>query len=72
MTDYSLDEIEKMVDPKQYYRANRQFIINFKAIVEVEPFFARKLVAKMSLNVPNSIIISKAKASEFLDWIENR
>jgi DNA-binding LytR/AlgR family response regulator len=72
MTDYSLDEIERVVDPKQYYRANRQFIIHFNAIVEVEPFFARKLVAKMSVNVPNSVIISKAKASEFLDWIENR
>jgi DNA-binding LytR/AlgR family response regulator len=72
MTDYSLDEIERMVDPKQYYRANRQFILQFKAIVEVELFFARKLVVKVEVNVPNSIVISKAKASEFLDWMENR
>jgi DNA-binding LytR/AlgR family response regulator len=72
MTDYSLDEIERMVDPNQYYRANRQFILHFNAIVEVEPFFARKLMVKVGVNVPNNIIISKAKASEFLDWMETK
>ncbi|MBB3188509.1 LytR/AlgR family response regulator transcription factor [Microbacter margulisiae] len=72
VTDYSLDEIEHMIDPKQYYRANRQFIIHFNAIVEVEPFFARKLAVKTNLHLPSSIVISKAKATDFLDWMENR
>lgn len=72
VTDYSLDEIEHIIDPKQYYRANRQFIIHFNAIVEVEPFFARKLAVKTNLHLPFSIVISKAKATDFLDWMENR
>lgn len=70
--DYTLDEIETMIDTSQFYRANRQYIIHYKAIKEVEHYFARKLVAKILVSVPESIIVSKAKASDFLKWLENR
>lgn len=70
--DLSMDEIEGRIDPSVFYRANRQFIVNFKAIREVEHYFARKLVVKVSISVPESIVVSKAKASNFLKWMENR
>lgn len=65
-----LDEIEKMVDPVMFCRANRQFLINRTAIANAERFFARKLVIKLSVNTPEIIIVSKAKASEFLHWLQ--
>lgn len=67
---YSLDELEKMIDTSQFYRANRQFIINRAYIREIEHYFARKLVVLLHQKTPETIIISKAKASEFLRWIE--
>lgn len=70
--NYSLDELEQQLDPVQFYRANRQFIINYKAIDQAEHYFARKLVVKLKVNVPEQIVISKAKASEFLRWMEER
>lgn len=66
----TLDELEKVLDPAEFYRANRQFIINKAAIVNAERFFARKLVAKLIIDTPETIIVSKAKASEFLQWME--
>jgi two-component system, LytTR family, response regulator LytT len=70
--DYTLDEIETMIDASQFYRANRQFIIHYSAIKELEHYFARKLVVKVLVTVPESIVVSKAKASDFLRWMENR
>lgn len=66
----NLDDIEKTVDPAIFYRANRQFIVNRKAISTAEKFFARKLVAQLSVKTPEQIIVSKAKASDFLKWLE--
>lgn len=66
----NLDDLEKSLDPAHFYRANRQFIINRKAIDNVERFFARKLVAQLSVKSPEQIIVSKAKASDFLKWLE--
>lgn len=65
-----LDDIEKTVDPSMFYRANRQFIVNRKAISTAEKFFARKLIAQLSVKTPEQIIVSKAKASDFLKWLE--
>lgn len=67
----ALDDLEKSLDPAQFYRANRQFLINKAAIANAERFFARKLVAKLIVDTPETIIISKAKASEFLQWMES-
>ncbi|WET03973.1 LytTR family DNA-binding domain-containing protein [Flavobacterium sp. YJ01] len=66
----SLDEVEGTISHQQFYRANRQFLINRDAVESVERYFSRKLVAKLSAEVPEIIIISKAKASDFLRWLE--
>lgn len=65
-----LDELEKVLDPAIFCRANRQFLVNRTAIANAEKFFARKLVIKLTVNTPENIIVSKAKASEFLHWLE--
>lgn len=66
----NLDDLEKSLDPAHFYRANRQFIINRKAIDNVERFFARKLAAQLSVKTPEQVLVSKAKASDFLKWLE--
>lgn len=66
----SLDEIEKSMDPNVFYRANRQFIINRVSIDTVEKFYARKLVVKLKIGLSEQIVISKAKSSHFLRWLE--
>lgn len=68
----TLDELEKVLDSRLFYRANRQFLVHAKAIVEVEQYFARKLLLKLSTQTKEPIIVSKAKASEFLQWLEGR
>jgi two-component system LytT family response regulator len=66
----TLDELEKLVDPALFYRANRQFLIGRHGILNAERFFARKLVVKLQVPAPEVIVVSKAKASEFLHWLE--
>jgi len=67
----TMDEMEKKVDHGCFYRANRQFLINRNAIINAERFFARKLVIKLSVETPETITVSKVKATEFLGWLEN-
>lgn len=72
MTDYTLDSLEHEVDPHDFYRANRQFLVSRRNIKEVEQYFARKLVVKSHTTPPESIIISKAKATDFTKWLESK
>lgn len=67
----TLEEIETEADPSAFYRVNRQFLINRKAVKEIEYYFARKLLVRLSAPAPEKIIVSKAKASEFKRWLES-
>jgi two-component system, LytTR family, response regulator LytT len=72
VTDYSLDKLEGEVNPHDFYRANRQFLINRRIVKEVEQYFARKLLVKTLTVAPEHIIISKAKATDFTKWLGNK
>lgn len=64
----NLDELEKL-SGNSFFRANRQFLVCRKAIVDVSSFFSRKL--SLNLNVPfdERVIVSKGKAPQFLSWL---
>lgn len=66
----TLDELEQQLSPRQFFKANRQFIIHRNAIDTVEYFFTRRLVVHLSCAVPEKIIVSKVKAPELLHWME--
>ncbi len=69
--DYdTLDEVEDLLDPRQFYRANRQFIINIDGIASVKPSMNSKLLVKMK--TPNDKIeidMSREKAPLFRKWL---
>jgi two-component system, LytTR family, response regulator LytT len=71
VTQYTLDQLETMLNPQQFFRANRQFLINRELILNVEHYFNRRLYVKLMIETPEKIIISKIKAAEFLHWMEN-
>lgn len=72
MIDYvTLEEVEELLDPKQFYRANRQFIINMDAIQSVKPVENSKLIIR--LKEPNhklDIDMSRLKSPEFKKWMD--
>lgn len=64
----TLDDIMMQLNPDDFFRANRQFIVSRKAIKDLTIWFDNKLSLNMSVNIPEKIIISKAKVSEFKNW----
>lgn len=68
----SLDQIAGSVSPKQFFRVNRQYLVNFSSIMEIEHYFLRKLYVKLTVETPEQLLINKEKTPSFLAWMENR
>jgi DNA-binding LytR/AlgR family response regulator len=68
----SLDQLAALLSPRQFYRLNRQYLINFSAIKEVEHYFSRKLLVQLMIPCPDKLLIGKEKTSTFLSWLEDR
>ena len=68
----SLDQVAASVSSKHFFRVNRQYLVNFKAIKEVEHYFLRKLYVKLIIETPDKLLINKEKSNSFLNWMEDR
>jgi two-component system LytT family response regulator len=66
--DYTLDELEDMLNPEIFFRANRQFIISRKAIKDIDLWFNNRLSVNLKGSVPEKILVSKARVPEFRSW----
>lgn len=66
--DYILDELENLLNPEDFFRANRQYIISRKAIKDIDIWFTNRLSVNLKITVPEKILISKARISEFKTW----
>lgn len=64
----SLEELEDKLSP-EFYRINRQFVVNRKVIKDVSRYFGRKLLINLILPFPEQLIISKEKITHFLEWL---
>lgn len=70
--NYSLEKVHKMLSSKVFFRLNRQYLINFNAVKEVEHYFGRKLHVKLVVTTPERLLIGKTRSSHFLKWLEER
>ena len=69
MDERSLDELAQQLDPALFYRANRQFLVSRKAIREIEYYFNGRLVVKLHPSPEEKVIISRARAGNFKEWM---
>ncbi|WP_197276722.1 LytTR family DNA-binding domain-containing protein [Mangrovimonas sp. ST2L15] len=67
----TLDELESSLNPDEFFRANRQFIIHRDAVQDLENYFSRRMVLKLQVPTSEVIIVSKTKSPQLLRWLEN-
>ncbi|MGE5679536.1 MAG: LytR/AlgR family response regulator transcription factor [Bacillota bacterium] len=70
VVDYTLDELEELLDPADFFRANRSYIININVIDNISSVFSGKLKVKLRLKTEEDIIISREKTSPFREWLD--
>lgn len=68
----SLDHIFSSLNPANYYRANKQFIIARNAVENITVWFDSRLLVTLDRDVPERIYISKNKAADFKEWLVNQ
>ena len=67
--DFNLDELMQQLEPRQFYRANRQFIVHFPAIRKIHKYHKGKLLVELEKQTNEPIIVSSEKATDFKNWL---
>ena len=69
IVNYSLNDLEKMLNPNDFFRLNRKMITSFSAIQKIHKYFNGKLLIELSPKVLEKIVISREKAIVFKEWL---
>lgn len=68
--DYSLDQIQKLVDPEKFFRINRNYLINVDAIQDIYSYSSSRLGVKIRMLDHLDLIVSREKVSDFKKWLD--
>lgn len=67
--DKSLETIISQLPQDNFFRANRQFIISRQAINDISVWFGSRLTVNLKQQIPERIVVSKARVPEFKRWL---
>ncbi|MBC8109981.1 MAG: response regulator transcription factor [Verrucomicrobia bacterium] len=70
LVDYTLEELEKIVDPAYFFRLNRQVITSANAIQKIYTYFNGKLKLELTPEISQEVVVSREKAPVFKLWLE--
>jgi two-component system LytT family response regulator len=68
--DYSLDELITLLNSKNFFQLNRQFISSLKSIKDIHTYFNGKLKVSLNPSVEEEVLVSRERASEFKKWLD--
>ena len=68
--DYTLDQLEEMLDPKKFFRLNRKYISSFEAITEIHTYSNSRLKIKLANSSDNDILVSREKVGALKEWLD--
>ncbi|MBP6397475.1 MAG: response regulator transcription factor [Saprospiraceae bacterium] len=68
-SDYKLQDLESQLDPKYFFRVNRQFIVHIDSISSMNTYSKARINLRLNPEFKEDIIISTEKTPEFKEWL---
>ena len=70
MLDYTLDELQELLDPKQFFRVNRKYIISLSTIRDIVSHSNSRLKLLLKASHEDEIIVARERVQEFRAWLD--
>ncbi len=68
--EYTIDQLENILDPIHFFRVNRKFMVSVKSVVEIHSYFNSRLLLKLLPKEEEQIIVSRERTTNFKKWLD--
>lgn len=69
VVDYTMDELEEMIDPQDYFRISRSFYVSAASIERIDDYFGNRLILGLKPALDKEAVVSREKVSDFKRWM---
>jgi DNA-binding LytR/AlgR family response regulator len=70
LLDYTLEQLETLVDPARFYRINRQYIVSMSAIEDIISLSHSRLQLRLRNCSDKDVLVSREKTQDFKHWLD--
>jgi DNA-binding LytR/AlgR family response regulator len=70
ITDYTLDSLETMLNPKKFFRLTRSYMVSINSVKTVYKYFNSRLKIKLEPVTQDEVLVSRIRVQDFLKWLE--
>lgn len=68
--NYTLEQLEEIMDPARFFRINRKYIIALDAIRDIVSLSGSRLLIKLISNEDDELTVSRNRIQDFKSWLE--
>jgi len=69
VVDYTMDELEDMLDDEKYFRISRSFYVSIGCIDQIHDYFGNRLILHLKPEVDKEALVSREKVTDFKKWM---
>jgi two-component system, LytTR family, response regulator LytT len=69
VVDYTMDELEDMLDPERYFRISRSFYVSINSVEKIDDYFGNRLILGLKPAVDKEALVSREKVTDFKNWL---
>ena len=68
--DFSLEQVENIVDPEFFFRINRKYIITMDSILDIITYSNSRLKIELKHSDNQDVIVAREKVKQFKKWLD--
>ncbi len=68
--EYTIDQLENILNPIQFFRVNRKFMVSVESVVEIHSYFNSRLLLKLLPKEEEQVIVSRERTTNFKKWLD--
>lgn len=68
--DFTLDQLEGLLNPDRYFRINRKYIVSADAIQDMVSYTNSRLKLAMKHSDDSDVVVARERVQEFKDWLD--
>ena len=68
--EYTIDQLESILNPVQFFRINRKFMVSVKSVIEIHSYFNSRLLLKLIPKEEEQVIVSRERTTNFKRWLD--
>ncbi|HMX36152.1 MAG TPA: LytTR family DNA-binding domain-containing protein [Ferruginibacter sp.] len=69
VVDYTMDELDGMLDPDKYFRISRSFFVSIDSVDQINDYFGNRLILTLKPAVDKEALVSREKVTDFKKWL---